>query len=79
MVKNLYNKWLVLAGKKNIENSTKDGLIITTGATRIFFPAKVANKKLPSLDAMFVIKLAGETVDGVVVKGYTVDKKWINE
>ena len=65
--------------KKNIENSIKDGLIITTGATRIFFGVKVSNIKLPSLDAMFVVKLAGETVDGVLVKDYTVYKKWINE
>ena len=65
--------------KKKIENSIKDGLIITTGATRIFFGVKVANIKLPSLDAMFVVKLAGETVDGVLVKEYTVYKKWINE
>ena len=43
--------------KKNIENSIKDGLIITTGATRIFFGVKVANIKLPSLDAMFVVCL----------------------
>ena len=54
-------------------------MIITTGATRIFFGVKVANIKLPSLDAMFVVKLAGETVDGVLVKDYTVYKKWINE
>ena len=65
--------------KKKIENSIKDGLIITTGATRIFFGVKVTNIKLPSLDAMFVVKLAGETVDGVLVKEYTVYKKWINE
>ena len=40
--------------KKNIEDSLKDGLIITIGATGIFFPLKAANVKSPkaSLDTM---------------------------
>ena len=34
--KNIYNKWLVLIGKKNIEDPITDGLIITATATGIF-------------------------------------------
>ena len=47
--------------KKNIEDSIKDTLIITTTATRIFYALKAANVKPPkaSLDAMDIMKLAG--------------------
>ena len=47
--------------KKNIEDSIKDGLIITTTTTGIFFALKAANVKPPkaSLDAMGIMKLAG--------------------
>ena len=45
--KNLYNKWLVLIGKKNIEDSIKDGLIITATTTGIFYVIKAANVKPP--------------------------------
>ena len=47
--------------KKNIEDSIKDGLIITTTATGIFFALKAANVKPPmaSLDTMGIMKLAG--------------------
>ena len=65
--------------KKNIEDSLKDGVIITTGATGMFFRLKVAGIKLPFLDAMFIIKLAGRICAGVPVKDYAVYKKWINE
>ena len=34
--KNIYNKWLILIGKKNIEDPITDGLIITATATGIF-------------------------------------------
>ena len=67
--------------KKNIEDSIKDGLIITTAATGKFFALKAANVKPPkaSLDAMDIIKLAGGICGGVLVKDYAVYKKWINE
>ena len=67
--------------KKNIEDSIKDGLIITTAATGIFFALKAANVKPPkaSLDAMDIMKLAGGICGGVLVKDYAVYKKWINE
>ena len=79
--KNLYNKWLVLIGKKNIEDSIKDGLIITATTTGIFYVINAANVKPPkaSLDAMDIMKLAGGIVGGVLVKDYAVYKKWINE
>ena len=78
--KKIYNKWLVLTGK-NIEDSIKDGFIITITTTGLFYVLKVANVKPPksSMDAMDTTKLAGEVVGGVLVKDYAVYKKWINE
>ena len=67
--------------EKNIEDSIKDGLIITATTTGILYVLKAANVKSPkaSLDAMDIMKLAGGTVGGVLVKDYAVYKKWINE
>ena len=67
--------------KKNIEDSIKDGLIVTATTTGIFFTLKAANVKPPnaSLDAMDIIKIAGGICGGVLVKDYAVYKKWINE
>ena len=67
--------------KKNIENSIKDGLIITITMTGMFYALKAANVKPPkvSLDAMDIMKLAGGIVGGVFVKDYRVYKKWIKE
>ena len=65
--------------KKNIEDIIKDGVVITTEATRIFFGLKAAGVKLPSLDAMFMLKLTGGICGGVLVKAYAVYKRWINE
>ena len=67
--------------KKNIEDSIKDGLIITATTTGIFFALKAANIKPPkvSLDAMDIMKLAGGIYGGVLVKDYAVYKKWINK
>ena len=67
--------------KKNIEDSIKDGLIITIGAARIFFSLKAANVKPPkaSLNAMDIIKLTGGICGGVLMKDYAVYKKWINK
>ena len=61
--------------KKNIEDSIKDGLIISTGVTETFFGLKAAGVKLPSSDAMFIVKLAGGICLGVLVKDYAVYKK----
>ena len=67
--------------KKNIEDSIKDGLIITVAATGIFFALKAANVKPPkaSLDAMGIMKPTGGICGGVLVKDYAVYMKWINE
>ena len=67
--------------KKNIEDSIKNGLIITTTTTRIFFVLKTVNIKPPkaSLDAMDTMKLGSRICGGVFVKGYAVYQKWINE
>ena len=49
-------------------------MIITIGATVIFFGLKVANVKPPkaSLDAMDIIKLTGRICGGVLLKDYAV-------
>ena len=67
--------------KKNIEDSIKDGLIITITTTGIFYTLKVANVKPPkaSLDAIDIMKLAGGIVVGVLFKDYAVYKKWMKE
>ena len=67
--------------RKNIEDSIKDGLIITATTTGIFFTLKAVNVKQPkaSLDAMDILKLAGGVCGGVLVKDYAVYKKWINK
>ena len=67
--------------KKNVEDSIKDGLVITATTTGIFHILKAANIKPPkaSLDAMDIMKLAGEIVGGILVKDYAIYKKWIKE
>ena len=65
--------------KKNIKDSVKDGLIITTAVTGIFFRLKAAGVKILSLDAMYIVKLTSGIYRGVLVKDYAVYKKWINE
>ena len=62
--------------KKNIEDSIKDGLIITITMTGMFYALKAANVKplKVSLDAMDIMKLAGGIVGGVFVKDYRVYK-----
>ena len=67
--------------KKSIEDSLKDGLIITIEAVEIFFGFKATNVKPPkaSLDGMDLLKLTGGICGDVLVKDYAVYKKWINE
>ena len=67
--------------KKNIDDSIKDGIIITATSTRLFFALKASNVKPPkaSLDVMNITKLGGGICGGVLVKDYAVYKKWINE
>ena len=56
-------------------------MIIAITTTGIFYALKVANVKpsKASLDTMDIMKLAGEIVGGVIVKDYSVYKKWIKE
>ena len=65
--------------EKSVEDSIKDGLIITATTTGIFYVLKTVNVKSPkaSVDAMDIMKLSGRIVGGVPVKDYTVYKKWI--
>ena len=67
--------------KKSIEDSIKDGVIITITTTGIFYTLKAANVEPPkvSLDAMDVMKLVGGIVGGVLVKDYVVYKKCIKD
>ena len=62
--------------KKNIEDSLKDGFIVTIGAAGIIYGLKTVNVKPPkaSLDAMDILKLAGGICGGVLVKDYAVYK-----
>ena len=73
----IYNKMSSFDWKKSIEDSIKDGIIITATTTGIFFTVKAANVKLPkaSRDAMDIMKLAGRICGGVLVKDYVVYKK----
>ena len=64
--------------KKNIQDSIKDGLIITATTTRIFYALKAANAK-PRKTSMDAMKLAGGICGGVLVKDYASYKTWINE
>ena len=67
--------------EKSIEDSIRDGLTITIGATGMFFGLKAAKVKPPkaSIDAIDILKLAGGICGGVLVKDYAVYEKWINE
>ena len=67
--------------KKNVEDSIKDGLIITATTTAIFYALKAANVKPPksSMETMDIMKLAGGIWGGVLVKDYAFYKKQINE
>ena len=67
--------------KNNIEDSIKDGLIITITTTGIFYVLTAANVKPPkaSMDTMDIMKLTGGIVGGVLVKDYAVYIKWIKE
>ena len=67
--------------KKKVEDSIKDGLIITTTTTGMFYALKAADVKPPkaSVDAMDIMKPVGGIVGGVLVKDYAFYKKRIKE
>ena len=81
MIKNLILYMASFDWQKSIENSIKNGLIITATTTGIFYVLKAANVKPPkaSMDAMDIMILAGGIVGGALFKDYAVYKKWINE
>ena len=81
MIKNLILYMASFDWQKSIEDSIKNGLIITATTTRIFYVLKAANVKPPkaSMDAMDILILAGGIVGGALFKDYAVYKKWINE
>ena len=68
-------------GKKFIEVSIKNGLIVTKAITGKLLALKATNVKLPKtfLDAMDIMKLAGGIICGVLVKDYADYKKWIKD
>ena len=63
--------------KRNIEDSNKDGLIITATTGGPLFTLKAANIKPPnvSLDVMDIKKHTGGICGGVLSKDYAVYKK----
>ena len=67
--------------EKDIEDSIKNGLIITATTTGIFFVLKAVNAKLSkaSLGVMDIMKPGSGICGGVFLKGYMVYKKLINE
>ena len=77
----IYNKMSSFDWKKNIEDTIKDGIIITDTPTGIFFALKAANVKTPktSLDTTDIMKLASGICGGVLVKDYAIHKMWKNE
>ena len=63
--------------KKNVEDSIKDGWIMTTTTNLILHVLKATNVKplKASLDAMDIMILAGGIVGGTLAKDYAVYKK----
>ena len=68
--------------KKEVMDSLKDGAIITGVTLGVFFGLKYLLKTQPptvKLDGIDALKLFGGVATGVLVKDYTVYKKWIDE
>ena len=65
--------------KKNMEDSIKEGLIITGSTVGIFWLLKMAKVQPPkaALDAQDIIKLGGGIISGALLKDYMIYKKWI--
>ena len=65
--------------KKNVEESIKEGLIITASTVGIFWLLKMAKVQPPkaALDAQDIIKLGGGIISGALLKDYMTYKKWI--
>ena len=66
--------------KKNLENTIKEGLVITGATVGIFWllkMGKIASPPKAALDASDIIKLSGGAITGALPKDYAVYKKWI--
>lgn len=66
--------------KKNIGDSIKDDIIIIAITTEICCALKIVDVKplKASVEVMGIMKSACRICEGVLVKDYTVHKKWIN-
>ena len=67
--------------KKNLEDSIKEGVIITGAAVGIFGllkMAKIASPPKAAMDFSDIIKLDGGIISGPLLKDYIYYKKWIN-
>ena len=64
--------------KKNLEDTIKEGLVITGAAVGMFWllkMGKIASSPKAALDASDIIKLSGGIITGVLLKDYAVYKK----
>ena len=66
--------------KKNLEDSIREGVIITASTVGIFWILKMAKIQPPkaTLDAQDIIKLAAGISTSGLVKDYIYYNKWIN-
>ena len=66
--------------KKNLEESIKEGLVVTGATVGIFWLLKMSKITSPpkaALDASDIIKLSGGIITGALLKDYAVYKKWM--
>ena len=66
--------------KKNLEESIKEGLVITGATVGIFWLLKMSKIISPpkaAMDASDIIKLSGGIIIGALLKDYAVYKKWM--
>ena len=66
--------------KKNLEESIKEGLVITGATVGIFWllkMSKITSPPKPAMDASDIIKLSGGIITGALLKDYAVYKKWM--
>ena len=66
--------------KKNLEESIKEGLVITGATVGIFWLLKMSKITSPpkaAMDASDIIKLSGGIIIGALLKDYAVYKKWM--
>ena len=67
--------------KENLEESIKEGLVITGVTVGIFWllkMGKIASYPKATLDASDIIKLSGDIITGALLKDCAVYKKWMN-